>query len=1005
MTRTRILVLGALALAGSVSGLGACAPDVKQATSLHKVATVVFDPNAGAIPLPNDLARSALGLGGLPDGAQKELLQAFNAAGGFPNDQEVAITLDLVDQTIAANGAVTEGPVALDATSFTEDTVFVWGLTAAGAGIIPLETLTPADLVAGTKTSTLTLHRKGHGPWEPGLYYAFLRGGPYGVRTADGRAVYASTIFNLIAQGQDLTTEANLSLLKAQLGTYEAAYANAQALNQLIAGYKTAPAPGVPAPFTVADSRFPHQELAMLTTFQVAPRKTVVELDAARGLVPLPIDLLRHPGPTGKLTKVAACSLASGTLDAAGNCSSAAAAGFEALDGFGTTAPILAATSDLIDATTVTSDTVQLWDLSGTNPAKVDPSTYLTEPCEVTDSGLSTAIVLQPAGLSACDATSPFRTRPLRDATDYAVIVTTGVKDKAGKALGRGTVGNVLLFAHPVSVGGHSALLGIDDETAAGLEAMRLQLRPVVTAAGLSDAQVAMAYTFRTQTILSQALQLAALPYALPGLSAAPGAVTSFTPAQAYARYGVAATVPSDNLGEVLETSISTFNLLDPASGAFFANPANGSAESIPVLVAVPKATNPNLAACPGALSALKCAPMVVFRHGFGDGRADMLTVANGLAAKGLITVAIDAAKHGDRSLCNKGDVTISGFPICADHTTACTSPLPAGAQGDAKPPGTCGAVGYAVRPVSEACATNPAGCGWDGTHGIPIVSGNFLVSVNFFRTRDTLRQDAIDQSQLVRALAFVPTGPPPTTNPVFDHLAAGGVVIDPAKVRYLGQSLGALQGAMNLAVNPRLGAGTLNVGGGTIVDIFTTSPAFGPSTDELLTGLGISPGTAAYLQVLAVAKTILDPADPINFAGHLKSSPLPNLLANPNGSIAQSSKPVLAQAAFCDQTVPNPFTYLLSSVVGNTPLPSAPTFGQGTGDFQVFMTGAAAPDAAAFASCTGGFGSNPLTPWAVKHGFITNWADVLQTGKAQADAGAFLLDPTALPASVVVLP
>ncbi|MFT3912765.1 MAG: hypothetical protein QM704_01375 [Anaeromyxobacteraceae bacterium] len=449
MTRTRILVLGALALAGAASGLTACAPSVPKSGTVGKVATVVFDPTAGAIPLPNDLARSALGLGGLPDGAQKELLLAFNTAGGFPNDQEVAITLDLVDQTIAASGAVTDGPVALDLGSFTADTFFVWGLTAAGAGLIPMEAPTAADVAAGTKTSTLTLHRKGHGPWEPGLYYAFVRGGPYGVKTADGRAVYSSTIFNLIAQGQDLTTEANLSLLKAQLGTYEAALANAQALNQLIASYKTAPAPGVPAAFTVADSRFPHQELAMMTTFQIAPRKTVVELDAARGLVPLPIDLLRHPGPTGKLTKLAACTLASGSLDAAGNCSSAAAAGFEALDGFGTTAPILAATSDLIDATTVTGETVQLWDLSGTTPSKVNPATYLTEPCEVTDSGLSTAIVLQPAGLSACDATSPFRTRPLKDATDYAVIVTTGVKDKAGKALGRGTVGNVLPLHAP----------------------------------------------------------------------------------------------------------------------------------------------------------------------------------------------------------------------------------------------------------------------------------------------------------------------------------------------------------------------------------------------------------------------------------------------------------------------------------------------------------------------------------------------------------------------------
>ena len=70
-------------------------------------------------------------------------------------------------------------------------------------------------------------------------------------------------------------------------------------------------------------------------------------------------------------------------------------------------------------------------------------------------------------------------------------------------------------------------------------------------------------------------------------------------------------------------------------------------------------------------------------------------------------------------------------------------------------------------------------------------------------------------------------------------------------------------------------------------------------------------------MQFLVVAKTIIDPADPVNFAGHLQANTLPNLLANPNGTVPQASKKILTQAAFCDQTVPNPWNYILDFTAG----------------------------------------------------------------------------------------
>ena len=267
-------------------------------------------------------------------------------------------------------------------------------------------------------------------------------------------------------------------------------------------------------------------------------------------------------------------------------------------------------------------------------------------------------------------------------------------------------------------------------------------------------------------------------------------------------------------------------------------------------------------------------------------------------------------------------------------------------------------------------------------------------MSANFFRTRDTFRQDMIDQSQLVRAVAFAPTGAPPTGHNLFDHMIATGVIIDPTKIYFVGQSLGSIQGAADVAVNPRISEAVLNVGGGTVVDIFTTSPSFVTTTNTLLASLGIQPGAnSAYLQFLVVAKTILDPADPVNFAGHLQSNTLPNLLANPNGSVAQTAKKILTQAAFCDQVVPNPWNFILDSTAGTGPFPGGTGFG-GPGTFQLFFTGT--PSGSALASCPT---PSSTSPNAIPHGFFTDWSAA--TSQAQSDAAGFLVDPTTLPPSL----
>lgn len=981
MLLRRTVLAGALALA-------ACAPGVPYDPPPAAVAFALWDPSKSEIPQPNDLVlqQDPTTLG-LPP-AQAEMLAGFKAAGGFPSDQAVGVTLDFARNRIdAVTGKVAREAAKPDPASFTANTFFVYGVTASGSGLVPLDPITADDVTVSGDKATLTLHHEGRLPWAPGQYMVFVRGGPNGVRTDQGETIWPSPIFYLLTQGKDLTAPENIGLIRAQVDTMDEALATAGQLKLIMGLYAK--------PFAVADTRFPHSELAVMTTFAVQPAPTQVDLDPGRGLVPLPIDLIRDPRPGGKITALGACALAGGHLKADGTCSSSSAGFFASLDGFSTTAPILAPTNAYINALTVTSSTVFLYDL--TNPASpvlVDPTTYIHAPCEFANTcgagpRLTTAVALQPAGASAGDATSVFRTRPLKDATNYAVVISDGVKDKTGAPLGIGTIGRILLFDNPLIKDGASQLVGVDAPTAGALEVMRQQLRPVVAAVagkGVAKAHIAMAYTFRTQSITGLAAQLGALPYGTPAATALPDAtVTALTPAEAFRKYGVdGSLVPSGSIKEVLEAKITTFDLLDPATGAFRAD-LNPMAKKINVLIAVPKVTS----------GTPVVSPLMVFRHGLGGGRADMLLVADGFAAKGLVTVAIDAEKHGDRSYCAKGDtkVEVGGvqYNVCADGA-ACTSALPAGAQADAKPPGTC-AAGFTKRPVMSSCA--PGSC-WSGADGIPLASSSFLISANFFRTRDSLRQDIIDQSQLVRVMAQNPLAPP-TGHAIFDALMADKVVIDPTAINYTGISLGALQGVMDVAANPRIGKAVFNVGGGTLVDIFTNSPAFKPGVEKLLAGMGIVPGTSQYLQFLAVAKLILDPADPINFAGHLSADTLPNLLVTPNAPMA--AKKVLTQLACWDVVVPNVWGMLLSSNAGRGPLPGFPGFG-GPGTFQLFMKGAAIPTAGDIAAC---LGSTPPAG-AVPHSFMADWSNSTRAGKAQADAAAFVVSDTLAP-TLVVLP
>ncbi|HYG67338.1 MAG TPA: hypothetical protein VD838_06750, partial [Anaeromyxobacteraceae bacterium] len=295
-----------------------------------------------------------------------------------------------------------------------------------------------------------------------------------------------------------------------------------------------------------------------------------------------------------------------------------------------------------------------------------------------------------------------------------------------------------------------------------------------------------------------------------------------------------------------------------------------------------------------------KCLPLVIVHHGLGGNRLTGAHLAAQLANAGFVVAAIDAPYHGSRAFCHADTdcMTDDG------ETGVCTASAAHAPQGDDM--GVCTVGSPRLFPIP------------DGNGGfLPTPSGNHFISANFFRIRDAVRQDLIDHSALVLALSRPPAPfPQPAAEPFKTALAQKGIALN-GQVRYLGVSLGGIIGSSIVATNPRIDRAVLNVAGGTLVDVFTNAPAFASDVDDLFLSLGIDrhdPAHAAkYLQTLNVAKWILDPADPLNFAPHLQGETLPNLLTGQ----AMSAKSVLGQAAKGDQVVPNPFNFLLYGVAG----------------------------------------------------------------------------------------
>ena len=205
-------------------------------------------------PRSRTLAVSAGCGAALPD-AKSQFLCSLKASGGFPNDQEVSISLGFLRESVDGDGQVTSVPTPLDTTTIKVAgasgiappfNVAVMDVTNAPTTVTPVAVEASYDAASGT----LTLRKppvSGTDPtrrWEAGHRYAVLvRGGASGVKAAGGATIEPMpTMYVLreaILSDRDLTLPENQSLIP---GTAEQKAASGASLEQIRLGYAAAAA-------------------------------------------------------------------------------------------------------------------------------------------------------------------------------------------------------------------------------------------------------------------------------------------------------------------------------------------------------------------------------------------------------------------------------------------------------------------------------------------------------------------------------------------------------------------------------------------------------------------------------------------------------------------------------------------------------------------------------------------------------------------------------------------
>ncbi|MCP1676068.1 dienelactone hydrolase [Natronocella acetinitrilica] len=222
--------------------------------------------------------------------------------------------------------------------------------------------------------------------------------------------------------------------------------------------------------------------------------------------------------------------------------------------------------------------------------------------------------------------------------------------------------------------------------------------------------------------------------------------------------------------------------------------------------------------------------PVVIFQHGLTRNRTDLLAVADQLAGLEYIGIAIDAPLHG----------------LLADSDLAGLRPSQLALFEDA------------IERTFNLAAQDGTGVAGSGTYYLNI--NNPLV------LRDNLRQTSADLLALTRALV----------DDAVVELQEGGtqpVAVDADEIYFLGHSLGATASIPFLAREDNVLAAAIGMPGSGLARQVANSPAFQDQVLGALAEEGIFPGTPEFQQFVIVVQSVLNDAEPLNYASEFAAS------------------------------------------------------------------------------------------------------------------------------------
>ena len=932
-------------------GFAACSPDIPvSADTSSKYVVAEFDPANNVIPLPNDLAFLDPATG-KPDvrlhapvtggsDAQNEFNRDYlNLLDGFPMESTASVQfskpIDLGSLSLVTGLAAGGNFAIFDITDLSSP--------------LPVTAVNFSQSGGPNGTQFLNFAPK-TGYWTRGHHYSVVvLGGTSGLKGAAGETVTGSPTWALVASTQPIVTcdpnnptnyqscVLHTSAIPTTQKDPTAAYQQQVALALQLEALRENYAPIITGITTLVPG-VKSTDIAIIFTFTITSQAEMT-FDPSNNIIPFPNDILN---PTGHQVSIPAGSGLPADL----------VAGLNTLDGFSTTAPIVSENGDGTGPLIQGKVDVSSIALGLTGPINIIPAGAGTGALPTTPDGTIKAHaclncpginmllpdggpILLPDGGPKPDTLAIVPYVALTERTQYAVYITTDLKDTLSKNVIPSPVFALARSSAPLFDGSHSTVSLLTDSQAQQLEQLRLAFKPLfdnLNANGLPRKKLALAWAFTTQSTVSQLSQLHGIPF-----SSASAAVPS-VPLWVQS-IPAPAGVPTTGVGTWFIGEIVDIFLLTDPRGVF--DPNNPATPFIPFVMSVPSAAAPA-----GGY------PVTIFGHGLGRTRNDGFALSSSLAAAGNVMIAIDEPWHGDRNTC-KGFgafVTAAGVPggqdvfACSnpaaqscnaagrcqanDRTTALACAPSGPGMGDQDKPCMLAGQGHCVEPEGK-CENGSFAAVFTPAPGvnIPVNGWNLVNLQNFFASRDNVRQQVVSHGQLARVITSSATG---------NLGQQTGITINPAKLSYAGESLGGILGTNYSAVAPEIRNAALNVPGGDLPEIILTSPSlpFGAAFKAGLAAEGVPTDSPSYDFFLGVVKWILDPADPVNSGPYLvRNTGLGGGLAN-QGDTRRGYIQWIAD----DQVVPNPTTVELVRAVTADPTATGlllrPTDSNGVANF-----------------------------------------------------------------------